>query len=169
MVISIAGQFCLARKRVEYLRNIVFYHRAKGEHPERKKNIKITNKTTPRKPGVRSMPVCQPAVLRYLVGPHRRVADCQLLTPVLNVVERLWLVMDSWPYWILVLPFNMVIRPISIFFNLVLWFRRVLLIFRHFYSSQYGEKSNERRKLSVYTVKMWNVCFTHLEVTSSIV
>ena len=49
MVILIAGLFCLARKRVEYLRNLVFYHRAKGEHPERRKNIKITNKTTPEK------------------------------------------------------------------------------------------------------------------------
>ena len=57
MVILIAGLFCLARKRVEYLRNQVFYHRAKGEPPERKKNIKITNKTTPEKTGVRSIPV----------------------------------------------------------------------------------------------------------------
>ena len=113
------------------------------------------------------MPVCQPAVLRYLVGPHRRVADCQLLTPVLNVVERLWLVMDSWPYWILVLPFNMVIRPISIFFNLVLWFRRVLLIFRHFYCSQYGEKSNERRKLSVGNMLRWFVCGASIAVPLS--
>ena len=54
MVILIAGLFCLARKRVEYLRNLVFYHRAKGEHPERKKNIKITNKTTPEKTGQKS-------------------------------------------------------------------------------------------------------------------
>ena len=38
------GLFCLARKRVKYLRNHIFYHRAKGENPERKKNIKITNK-----------------------------------------------------------------------------------------------------------------------------
>ena len=51
MVILIAGLFCLARKRVEYLRNQVFYHRAKGEHPERKKNIKSSNKTTPEKTG----------------------------------------------------------------------------------------------------------------------
>jgi hypothetical protein len=33
------------RKRVEYIQNIVFYHRAKREHPEREKNIKIPNKT----------------------------------------------------------------------------------------------------------------------------
>ena len=62
-VYKISVLFCLTRKRVEYLRNLVFYHRAKGEHPERKKNIKITNKTTPEKTGVRSMPVCQSAVL----------------------------------------------------------------------------------------------------------
>ena len=64
MVILIAGLFCLARKRVEYLRNIVFYHRAKGEHPERKKNIKITNKTSPEKTGYRytEVPVLYPCV-----------------------------------------------------------------------------------------------------------
>jgi hypothetical protein len=42
---------------------LVFYHRAKGEHPERKKNIKSSNKTTPEKTGYRSIPVCQAAVL----------------------------------------------------------------------------------------------------------
>ena len=68
MVILIAGLFCLARKRVEYLRNHIFYHRAKGEHPEREKNIKITNKTTPEKTGVRSIPVCQPPVLKLVAG-----------------------------------------------------------------------------------------------------
>ena len=50
---------------MEYLRNLVFYHRAKGEHPERKKSIKSSNKTTPQKTGVRSPPVCQSAVLKF--------------------------------------------------------------------------------------------------------
>ena len=47
---------------MEYLRNIVFYHRAKGEHPERKKSIKSSNKTTPEKTGYRStcMYACVP-------------------------------------------------------------------------------------------------------------
>jgi len=54
---------------VEYLRNHIFYHRTKGEHPERKKSIKSSNKTTPRKPGVRSIPVCQPAVLILNLDP----------------------------------------------------------------------------------------------------
>ena len=61
----------------------------------------------------------------------------------------------------------MVIRPISIFFNLVLWFRRVLLIFRHFYCSQYGEKSNERRKLSVGNMLRWFVCGASIAVPLS--
>ena len=92
------------------------------------------------------------------------------LTHVLIVVERLWLVMDSWPYWILVLPFNMVIRPISIFFNLVLWFGRFCWfwpIFRHFYYSQYGGKSDERRKLSVGNMLRWFVCHASTTVLLS--
>ena len=50
--------FCLVRKRVEYLRNHIFYHRAKGEHPERKKSIKSSNKTTPEKTGCTKVPLC---------------------------------------------------------------------------------------------------------------
>ena len=61
---------------------IVFYHRAKGEHPERKKSIKITNKTTPQKTGVRSMPVCQSAVLIYSAAAASNVMDTHYTTHV---------------------------------------------------------------------------------------
>ena len=69
---------------MEYLRNQVFYHRAKGEHPERKKNIKITNKTTPEKKVISRYRVCFVfCVLCSVARTHARtgllVARCRLL------------------------------------------------------------------------------------------
>ena len=90
---------------MEYLRNIVFYHRAKGEHPERKKSIKSSNKTTPQKTGVRSMPVCQSAVLIYL-SPCRKAAAEQPASlhisshnPLIILTSSLEVAGDIWGYF----------------------------------------------------------------------
>jgi hypothetical protein len=70
---------------VEYLRNHIFYHRAEGEHPERKIEIKITTKITPQKTGYIIIPVCQAAVLMFEYVFHTFAASMHNLANAMYV------------------------------------------------------------------------------------